>query len=77
MNSNVNAVLVFSFLGIMIGLLALTRCRAAQERVKKSNLGFQFLEIVRPSQVMAMTALLLSVAATIFGFMCLIKGLST
>jgi MFS transporter, OPA family, glycerol-3-phosphate transporter len=73
-STSVNAVLLFAFLGIFIGFLALNRSKAAKEKIRSSEIGQQFLQIVEPARVMAGAALILSVMATCYGVYWLFKG---
>jgi OPA family glycerol-3-phosphate transporter-like MFS transporter len=74
--TNVNAVLLFSFFGILIGLLAIVRSRAAKERIDSTSLGVSYLEILRPSYVISIIVLVLSVITTIYGVANLFSGLN-
>jgi len=74
-NNNVNAVLLFSFLGILIAILALRRSKMAEDKIASSKTGELHLEIIRPAKNMAWISLILSAAATVFGVFWLFKGL--
>jgi len=69
-----NAVMMFSFLGIFIGILALNRTRAAREAITSSGVATQFMSIVRPAGTMGMLTLVLSILATIYGLLWLFMG---
>jgi MFS transporter, OPA family, glycerol-3-phosphate transporter len=73
-STGVNAVLLFAFLGILIGILAIARAKAAKKKILSTEVGLQFLEIVEPARVMAIVALILSVVSTCYGFFWLFRG---
>jgi OPA family glycerol-3-phosphate transporter-like MFS transporter len=74
MNSNVFAVLIFSALGILIGLLAFKRFQGANLLVQSRDFGQEYLEILQPAKVMGMIALVCSGIGTIVGLIFLIRG---
>ncbi|MDQ7824511.1 MAG: MFS transporter [Candidatus Eremiobacteraeota bacterium] len=74
-SDSVNSVLIFAFLGILIGLLAYNRSIAARRLIELKNMGTQYLEIVKPSSSLAKAALILSGIATVYGFIWLQKCL--
>jgi len=74
--TNVNAVLLFSFFGILIGLLAFIRSKAVKEKIESTSLGLNYLEIIRPSYAISIIVLVLSVITTIYGVANLFSGLN-
>ncbi|MGV8118847.1 MAG: MFS transporter [Candidatus Xenobiia bacterium LiM19] len=75
-SAGTSAVLLFSFFGILIGILALVRSKAAKEMIESSSLGTNYLEILRPSYAISIMVTLASVFATIYGVMNLFSGLN-
>jgi len=75
-SAGTSAVLLFSFFGILIGLLALVRSKAAKEKIESSSLGTNYLELLRPSYAISIMVTIASVFATIYGVMNLFSGLN-
>jgi hypothetical protein len=69
------AVLLFCFLGILVGWLALTRVKAAREKIAAAKVGEVYLEIVQPAQVMGWAAFGASIIAAGLGIWFLLGAL--